>query len=110
MLMLGLLKQLFQTPKFDLEGIRYQQQAPAGPGEVDILGYKVRNYRDAGKFGGYIGAGLGAYAGATTYGLLGGIVGGFILGGLAGLGIYGLYRGYKALERQFKMATQPSPT
>ena len=116
MSMLGLLNQLFQTPKLDLEGITFQQQAPTGSGEVNVLGYKVRNYRDAGKLGGYTGAALGAYAGATTYGLtsglglLGVIVGGFILGGLAGLGLYGLYRGYKALERQYKRATQPQPT
>ena len=112
MTMIGLLRQLFQVPKLDLDGIRLQQQTPTGPGEVDVLGYKVRNYRDAGKLGGYTGAVAGAYAGATTYGLtsglglLGGIVGGFILGGLAGLGLYGLYRGYKALERQYKRATQ----
>lgn len=117
MSMLELVKQLFQIPKLDTEGIRNQQQAPVGPGEVDVLGYRVRNYRDAGKLGGYAGAAVGGYAGATTYGLipgllggglLGGIVGGFIFGGLAGLGLYGLYRGYKALERQFKRATQPT--
>ena len=114
MTMIGLLKQLFQTPELDLEGIRYQQQAPAGPGEVDILGYRVRNYRDAGKLGGYGGAAIGAYLGSTTYGIIPGLftglVGGFILGGLAGLGIYGLYRLYKWGERQYKRATQPQPT
>lgn len=107
--MLGLINRLFQTPRLDNSDIRLQQQTPRP--EVDVLGYKIRNYREAGKLGGIGGAGIGAYLASTKYGLIPGLFTGtafgFILGALGGFGLYALYRLYKLGERKFKEITQP---